>query len=163
MAKKTFVTVELRESVGQCVKVSDAVMMQNGIERMGTCGACGHAIKNECGIRTPAGSLMWVGGCCEKVLCKPDARETVAAGSRWNDGTRDLVSLTDTEYQSLLGIAYQHAADYDGSFGTDSNEYQTRRFTRNQFVASILENIARFSPVERIVTRKQYDALMKNL
>lgn len=161
MAKKTFVTVELRESVGQCVKVSDAVMMQSHVERMGTCGACGHAIKNECGIRTPDGALMWVGSCCAKILCRKDAeKETVEPGSRWNDGTRDLVSMTQEEYDKLFSVAFKGGQHHIGS---GCYEYHPRLYVLNMFVANILDAVDRYSPKERIVTKKQYDALMKCL
>lgn len=99
--KSDFITIELRSLTGQCQPVSDIVMQNLGIERMGICSACGHEISNHHGVYNKEFGYKYVGICCKNILCKPDAIQiNPEAGSKFlnSKGNEQIVlSLDDAE------------------------------------------------------------------
>lgn len=148
-----FVTQELRENAGQFIKVKDRAMLAMGIERMGTCQACGHSIKRHFGIKSPAGDYLWVGSQCVDTLTRDDiVAEDVAPGMTWTDDGREYI-VPSAEWLEQLRIAAHGATYCAGKWrGSGVPVY-------NQFYSSILKSFGRYGQL----TIKQYNAVDKDL
>lgn len=133
-----FITNEMRQREGQYSYVADAVMITCGVERMGTCGACGHRIELHVGVQSPKGGKMWVGFDCARILTAGDTPASVVTP----EGVREYIVPGAEWVANLRKVAY---ANFE------------RRIYRNEFLAGLYwqwESRGR-------LTVKQYNAANK--
>jgi len=152
--KEKFITENLRKSTGKCAVVHDLVMDNLGVEKMGTCSACGHDIKNHFGIEIPETenqekSYIWVGSCCAKILCDSEKTMIVpAVGTKVSISDKCHV-IIDRDYAEKLGnyiydinkLVYdKYSAPWLPNF---ENCYNGAWYTTNynDFLASIFNQI----------------------
>jgi len=139
-----FITQELRNSEGLCQPVCDVVMENSGIERKGSCEACGHEIKNHFGVKLPSGQFLYVGSDCKQILCRPDAIQiNPNEGLKFNNQYGKIQIVISESWVKRLGdyifqtgIVHDKYTSWEANFSNNYNgAYYTGR--HNQFLASI--------------------------
>jgi hypothetical protein len=151
MAAQQFVTREIREQAGQYARVTERYMVAAGVERMGNCSFCGHAIRNHVGVQAPDGSLAWAGSNCAGILCNAAPAVDLAAGERYTDNGREYVAI-DKDFCERLGRAAYR--DWDKLAIGQCPVL----FTRNgQFLSSLLKAARQYGQL----TVKQYEAAIR--
>jgi hypothetical protein len=157
MKKDKFVTQSLRDATGQCQTVHDVVMINLGIERLGTCSACGHDITHHYGIYGDNIGYMWVGSCCKKILCASDKLQInpnhgIISKDKFD---RDIIFLDESVFLKLHKIG--HGRDYEHGY--------VDCLILDQFVCNICSTLkTNFEFTQSwFLTVKQYDCVKKYL
>jgi hypothetical protein len=172
MAKKTFITQELRDNSGKFSKVSDIVMENIGHERMGTCEACGHEIETHQGVYHQSTGYLYVGKDCAKILTKDNQNVIVPeSGTEYSFNGKNQIVVSEDFVRSIGNKIYrtEETTNKFGEKWTPSleNNYSGAFYTglHNQFTSNIFIAAMESKKYDGFyhLSVKQYEAIKKAL
>jgi ribosomal protein L24E len=174
MAKKTFITQETRNNSGKFQKVSDIVMENVGIERMGTCSACGHEIESHVGVYHQSTGYMYVGKDCAKILTSENKEMIVPEnGTQYEMNGKNQVVVSEDFVKSIGDKIYKteqpvHDKYFGTHYATFENGYAGGWYNmtyHNQFTSNVFSQVSESKKHDGFyhMSVKQYEAIKKAL
>jgi len=141
---------EYTEHAGEFKRVSNVVMENVGVSRMGTCDACGTPIKNHVGIFHPEVGYHFVGSCCAGILCGVEEVVKPEPGTRFERNGRTYITVSDGFVQSMKDLLYREIPGSASMFKT----YRCNSFTESIYVTLTESH-------NQALSEKQYSAIVK--
>jgi hypothetical protein len=172
MTKKQFITQELRDNTGKFSKVSDIVMENLNIERMGTCKACGHEIDTHVAVYHSSTGYMYVGKDCAKILTKDNQNIIVPDnGTEYTVNGKNQIVVSEDFVRSIGNKIYRTEVTTNkfGEKWTPSleNNYSGAFYTglHNMFTSNIFLAVVESKKYDGFyhLSVKQYEAIKKAL